>query len=253
MALAKYQPIFTRARWILLTYHDSGDVDLLTEASLRLGPIIVWVQLRGRNAVAREFLQSSEGDRHGGEKLFFLLLGDRQSTWRRANHYVDLCCTKGVFAAPGWSSYRQKRTPRLEVDRSLGDERLVCHLDWKFTPLGFYRAIFCHKTLRRQRHWKSSASGRSEADDKTTKSDDSARKGAPLEKKKKKKKKNACTDWVTLWWCTFCPSAFRLVNFMINFFVVACPYQIKRNCLSSFWKKKKLVWFCEWAITFVLL
>ena len=43
-------------------------------------PIFVWVQLRGRNAVAREFLQSSEGDRHGGEKLFFFLLEDRQST-----------------------------------------------------------------------------------------------------------------------------------------------------------------------------
>ena len=81
-------------------------------------PIIVWVQLRGRNAVAREFLQSSEGDRYGGEKLFFFLLGDRQSTWMRANHYVDLCCTKGVFAEPGWSSYGQKRIPRLEADRS---------------------------------------------------------------------------------------------------------------------------------------
>ena len=30
-------------------------------------------------------------------------------------------------------------------------------------------------------HWKSSVSGRSEADDKTTKSDDSARKGAPVD------------------------------------------------------------------------
>ena len=37
-----------------------------------------------------------------------------------------------------------KKMPRLEADRSLGDERLVCHLGWKFTPLGFYRAIFCH-------------------------------------------------------------------------------------------------------------
>ena len=36
------------------------------------------------------------------------------------------------------------------------------------------------KTPRLQRHWKNSVSGRSEADDKTTKSDDSARKGAPL-------------------------------------------------------------------------
>ena len=34
------------------------------------------------------------------------------------------------------------------------------------------------KTPRLQRHWKSSVSGRSEADDKTTKSDNSARKGA---------------------------------------------------------------------------
>ena len=36
------------------------------------------------------------------------------------------------------------------------------------------------KTPRLQRHWKISVSERSEAGDKTTKSDDSARKGAPL-------------------------------------------------------------------------
>ena len=101
----------------------------LTARRLTTLPIIVWVLLRGRNAVAREFLQSSEGDRQGGEKLFFFLLGDRQHTLRQANHYVDLSCTKGVFAEPGWSSYGPKRIPRLEAGRSLGDERLVCHLD----------------------------------------------------------------------------------------------------------------------------
>ena len=149
---------------------------------------------------------------------------------------MDLCSTKGVFAEPGWSFYGQKRTPRLEADRSLGDERLARHLDWKFTPLGFYRAIFCHKTPRLQRHWKSSVSGRSEADDKTTKSDDSARKGARL----------APTE------LPFDGAHFAHLHSVSStlwetFFVVAWPYQIKRNCLSSFWKKK-LVWFCEWAI-----
>ena len=74
-----------------------------------------------------------------------VLLGDRQSSWRQANHYVDLCCTKGVFAEPGWSSYGQKRIPRLEADHSLGDERLVCHLDWKFTPLGLQSYLLSHK------------------------------------------------------------------------------------------------------------
>ena len=44
------------------------------------------------------------------------------------------------------------------------------------------------------------------------------------------------------------PSAFRLVNFTRNFFRGSVAISIKRNCLSSFWKKKKLVWFCEWAI-----
>ena len=49
-------------------------------------PIIVWAQLRGSNAVAWEFLQSNEGDRHGGEKFFLFLLykaleGEPIITW----------------------------------------------------------------------------------------------------------------------------------------------------------------------------
>ena len=85
-----------------------------------------------------------------------------------------------MFAEPGWSFYGQKRIPRLEADRSLGDERLVCHLDRKFTRLVFTELSSVTQTPRLQRHWKSSVSGRSEADDKTTKSDESARKGALL-------------------------------------------------------------------------
>ena len=48
----------------------------------------------------------------------------------------------------------------------------------------------------------------------------------------------ACTDWVTLWWCTFCPSAFRLVNFMRNFFHGSRPISNKKK-LSQFLLKKK--------------
>ena len=144
-----------------------------------------------------------------------------------------------MFAEPGWSSYGQKKRPRLEADRSLGDERLVSHFDWKFTPLGFYRAIFCHKnpeaatTLEKFCFW--TLRGRRQDNEVG---------------RQRSQGCTACTDWVILWWCTFCPSAFRLVNFMRNFFVVAWPYQIKRKCLSSFWKKK-LVWFFEWAIIFM--
>ena len=81
----------------------------------------------------------SQGDRLTGKKEYLV--------WRQIVHLVTT----------GWSviSRSTESLPRLVT------------------------AIFCHKTLRRQRHWKSSASGRSEAD-KTTKSDDSARKGAPL-------------------------------------------------------------------------
>ena len=84
-----------------------------------------------------------------------------------------------MFAEPGWSSYGKKRIPRLEADRSLGDERLVCHLDGKFTPLGLYIAIFCHTNPEAAMTLEKFCFC-SEADDKTTKSDDSARKGAPL-------------------------------------------------------------------------
>ena len=45
--------------------------------------------------------------------------------------------------------------------------------------LSFAELSSVTKSPRLQRHWKSSVSGRLEADDKTTKSDDSARRGAP--------------------------------------------------------------------------
>ena len=77
--------------------------------------------------------------------------------------------------------------------------------------------------LALQRHWKSSVSGRSEADDKTTKSDDSARKGAPLAPTE------LPSDGAHFAHLHSVSSTSRE-----TFFVVACPYQIKRNCLSSF-------------------
>ena len=67
--------------------------------------------------------------------------------------------------------------------------RQIVHLVTKGWPVisteSLPRLVFTElssvtQTPRLQRHWKSSVSGRSEADDKTTKSDDSARKGAPL-------------------------------------------------------------------------
>ena len=67
--------------------------------------------------------------------------------------------------------------------------RQIVHLvtkGWSVIPTeSLHRLVFTElssvtKTPRLQRHWKSSVSGRSEADDKTTKSDDRARKGAPL-------------------------------------------------------------------------
>ena len=43
---------------------------------------------------------------------------------------------------------------------------------------------------------------------------------------------------LTLSWCTFCPSAFRLVNFMRNFFRGSVPISNKRK-LSQFLLEKK--------------
>ena len=82
----------------------------------------------------------SQGGRLTGKKEYLV--------WRQIVHLV----TKG------WSVISTESLPRLV-----------------FTELSSVT-----KTLRLQRHWKSSVSGRSEADDKTTKSDDRARKGAPL-------------------------------------------------------------------------
>ena len=93
-------------------------------------------------AVLKQCLRS-QGGRLTGKKEYLV--------WRQIVHLVT----------NGWSVISTESLPRLV-----------------FTD----RAIFCHETprLALQRHWKSSVSGRSEADDKTTKSDDSARKGAPL-------------------------------------------------------------------------
>ena len=82
----------------------------------------------------------SQGGRLTGKKEYLV--------WRQIVHLV----TKG------WSVISTESLPRLV-----------------FTELSSVT-----QTPRLQRHWKSSVSGRSEADDKTTKSDDSARKGAPL-------------------------------------------------------------------------
>ena len=140
-----------------------------------------------------------------------------------------MCCTKGVFAEPGWSSYGQKRIPRLEADRSLGDERLVCHLDWKFylPRLVFTELSSVTKTPRLQRHWKSSISGRS-----GRRQDNEI---GPW--RQRSQGCTACTDWVTIWWCTFCPSALLLVNLIRNFFRGSVPISYKKK-LSQFLLKK---------------
>ena len=96
------------------------------------------------------------------------------------------------------------------------------------------------KTPRLQRHWKSSVSGRS-----GRRQDNEV---GPW--RQRSQGCTACTDWVTIWWCTFCPSAPLLVNFMRNFFRGSVPISNKKK-LSQFLLKKKLVWFCEWAIIFM--
>ena len=93
---------------------------------------------------------------------------------------MDLCFTKGVFAEPGWSSYGQKRIPRLEAVIHLVTKGWSVISTESLPRLVFTELYSVTQTPRLQRHWKSSVSGRSEADDKTTKSDDSARKGASL-------------------------------------------------------------------------
>ena len=83
----------------------------------------------------------SQGGRLKGKKEYLV--------WRQIVHLV----TKG------WSVISTESLPRLV-----------------FTELSSVT-----QTPGLQRHWKSSVSGRSEADDKTAKSDDSDRKGAPSE------------------------------------------------------------------------
>ena len=150
---------------------------------------------------------------------------------------MDLCCTNGVFAEPGWSSSGQKRIPRLEADRSLGDERLALSSRLKVYPAWFLQSYLlshkprgCNDTgkvlfldAQRQTTIKDNEVGRQRSQGCT-----------------------ACTVWVTLWWCTFCPSAFRLVNFTRNFFRGGVAISNEKK-LSQF-LLKKLVWFCEWAI-----
>ena len=125
----------------------------------------------------------SHGGRLTGKKKYLV--------WRQIVHLV----------AKGWSVISTESLPRLV-----------------FTELSSVT-----KTPMLQRHWKSSVSGRSEADDKTTKSDDSARKGAPL----------ASTE------LPFDGAHFAHLHSVSStlcetFFVVAWLCQIKRNCLSSF-------------------
>ena len=84
------------------------------------------------------------------------------------------------------------------------------------------------KTPRLQRHWKSSVPGRSEADDKTL-------------NEVRRQRSLGCTDWVTLWWCTFCPSAFRLVNFMRNFFRGSVAISNKKKLPQFLLKKTRLL------------
>ena len=136
-------------------------------------------------AVLKECLRS-QGGRLTGKKEYLV--------WRQIVHLV----TKG------WSVISTESLPRLV-----------------FTEL----SSVTMKTPRLQRHWKSSVSGRSEADDKKTKSDDSVRKGAPLAPSE------LPSDGAHF-------AHLHSVSSTIwgTFFVVAWPYQIKRNCLSSFWK-----------------
>ena len=130
-------------------------------------------------AVLKECLRS-QGGRLTGKKEYLV--------WRQIVHLV----TKR------WSIISTESLPRLD-----------------FTEL----SSSVTKTPRLQRHWKSSVSGRSEADDKTTpKSDNSARKGAP--------------DPLMVHILPICIPSRQLYEKL--FFVEACPCQIKRNCLSSF-------------------
>ena len=146
---------------------------------------------------------------------------------------MDLCCTKGVFAEPGWSSYRQKRIPRLETDRSLGDERLVCHLDWKFTPLGFYRAISVTKTPRLQLFLDARRQTRRQRSQTT---------GLARVHRLHRLSYSLMVHILPI-----CIPSHQLYEKLSSRPMVSWPYQIKQE-LSQFLLKKKLVWFCEWAI-----
>ena len=128
----------------------------------------------------------------------------------------------------------KKKIPRLEADRSLGDERLVCYLDWKLVLTELSSVT---QTPRLQPHWKVLFL---DAQRQTTRQRSRTTALARVHRL------HRLTE-VTLWWCTFCPSAFRLVNFMGNFFRGGVTISNKKK-LSQFLLKKKLVWFCEWAI-----
>ena len=85
-----------------------------------------------------------------------------------------------MFAEPGWSSYAQKEYLVWRQIVHLVTKGWSVNSTESLLRLVFTELSSVTKTQRLQRHWKSSVSGRSEADDKTTKSDDSAHKGAPL-------------------------------------------------------------------------
>ena len=142
-------------------------------------------------SILYQCLLRSQGGRLTGKKEYLV--------WRQIVHLV----TKG------WSVISTESLPRLV-----------------FTELSSVT-----QTPRLQRHWKSSVSGRSEADDKTTKSDDSARKGAPLAPSELPSDGAHCAHLHSV------SSTLRE-----TVFVVVWPYQIKRNCLSFFWKTGLVLW-----------
>ena len=177
--------------------------------------------------------KSSSSSSSGIDKA---LEGEPIITWTRA--VLKECLRSQGGRLTGKKEYLVWR----HWDRSLGDERLVYHLDWKFTPLGFYRAIFCHKnpeaatTLEKFCFW--------------------TLRGRRQDNEVGQQRSQGCTA------CTWPSHGAHFAHehsvsstLWETFFVVACPYQIKRNCLSSFWKKKTgmVVWMSNNIYMYVLL
>ena len=91
--------------------------------------LVVWVQLRGRTWLLGSFYsqakaidmaeKSSSSSSSGIDKA---LEGEPIITW-------TCVVLKKCLRSKGGRLTGKKRTPHLEADRSLGDEKLVCHLD----------------------------------------------------------------------------------------------------------------------------